>query len=137
MIYVMRSVSNTFIQFAALLGALAVAIGAFGAHGLKPYLNEYQTAIFEKGVYYQFFHTLALLGVGILLRGNPESRLLRISGWLFVAGILGFSGSLYLLACRDLMALPTAIIGPITPLGGLCFLVGWLCLFGAIQVKQS
>lgn len=132
----MRSVSNTFIQIAALFGALAVAIGAFGAHGLKPHLNEYQIAIFEKGVHYQFFHTLALFGVGILLRGNPESRLLRISGWLFVAGILGFSGSLYLLACRDLISVPTAIIGPITPLGGICFLFGWLSVFGAIQVKQ-
>lgn len=118
----------SFIRTGALLGALAVAIGAFGAHGLKPYLSDYQIAIFEKGVQYQFFHVLALLVVGILLRQSPDNQWLRRAGWLFVAGIIGFSGSLYLLACRDLLAFPVTWAGPVTPLGGLCFLAAWLIL---------
>ncbi|MFN0213008.1 MAG: DUF423 domain-containing protein [Saprospiraceae bacterium] len=115
----------SFLRIGAILGALAVGIGAFGAHGLKPHLSDYQIAIFEKGVQYQFFHTLALLAVGLLLRQSPGNRLLRWAAWLFVAGILCFSGSLYLLACRDLLTFPLAWAGPVTPLGGLCFLAGW------------
>lgn len=128
----MNSLSNKFIRLAALLGALAVGIGAFGAHGLKPLLNEYQIAIFEKGVQYQFYHALALLAVGILLQKNPESLWLRRSGWAFIAGIAGFSGSLFLLACRDLLPFSVFWAGPVTPIGGLCFLAGWtMLLLGA------
>lgn len=129
----MNTISRTFLGWAAILGALAVGIGAFGAHGLKPLLNDYQIAIFEKGVHYQFFHTLALLATGLLLRDHPNNRYLRLSGWLFIAGIIGFSGSLYLLACSNLLNLPLAIIGPVTPLGGLCFLGGWLLFFWAVK----
>ena len=125
--------SVSFLRIGALFGALAVGIGAFGAHGLKPHLSDYQIAIFEKGVQYQFFHVLALLAVGILLRQTPENQWLRRAGWFFVAGIIGFSGSLYLLACRDLLAFPVGWAGPVTPLGGLCFLVGW----GILAVKSS
>ena len=112
----------------ALLGATAVAIGAFGAHGLKPMLTEYQITIFEKGVQYQFYHTLAIVAVGILLQNAPENPWLKRAGWLFVAGIAGFSGSLYLLACRDILAFPVTWAGPVTPLGGLCFLAAWVIL---------
>ncbi len=122
---------NPFLRIGALLGALAVGIGAFGAHGLKPHLSDYQITIFEKGVQYQFFHVLALLAVGILLHQTPENQWLRRAGWFFVAGIIGFSGSLYLLACSDLLAFPVGWAGPVTPLGGLCFLVGW----GILAVK--
>lgn len=118
-----------FIKLAAVLGSTAVAIGAFGAHGLKPHLSEYQIAIFEKGVQYQFYHTLAILAVGILLQKNPTSVWLRRSGWFFFAGILGFSGSLFVLACRDLLPFSAAWAGPVTPLGGLCFLTGWAMLY--------
>jgi uncharacterized membrane protein YgdD (TMEM256/DUF423 family) len=121
--------SNIFIKIAALLGALAVGIGAFGAHGLKPLLSEYQIAIFEKGVQYQFYHALALFMVGILLQRNPNSLWLRRSGWCFLAGVIGFSGSLYLLACRDLLPFTVNWAGPVTPLGGLFFLAGWILLF--------
>ena len=114
-----------FIRLAALLGAAAVAIGAFGAHGLKPRLTEYQLSIFEKGVQYHFYHALALLAVELLLQQRGENRWLVRAGWLFIAGILAFSGSLYILACRDLLAFPTGWAGPVTPLGGLCFLAGW------------
>lgn len=121
--------SNQFIRIAAILGAAAVGIGAFGAHGLKPQLSEYQIGIFEKGVQYQFYHAIALLGTGILLLKNPDSRRLRKSAWLFIAGIIGFSGSLYLLACRDLLPFTVQWAGPVTPIGGLCFLAAWIMLF--------
>lgn len=123
--------STSFIRLAALLGAVGVAIGAFGAHGLRsvqPPLSEYQFRIFEKGVQYQFVHVLALLAVGILLTQQPQNRRLLWAGWLFVAGIVGFSGSLYLLACRDVLPFSVAWAGPVTPLGGLCFIGGWLFL---------
>lgn len=116
----------SFLRLGALLGALTVAIGAFGAHGLKPQLSEYQIAIFEKGVQYQFYHTLAILALGVLQRQLPENAWLRQAGWLFFAGIIGFSGSLYLLACRDLLPFSVAWAGPVTPLGGLFFISAWL-----------
>jgi uncharacterized membrane protein YgdD (TMEM256/DUF423 family) len=125
--------TNRFIKIGALLGAAAVGIGAFGAHGLKPLLSEYQIAIFEKGVQYQFYHSLAMLAAGILAQKNPESVWLRRSGWFFLAGILGFSGSLFLLACRDLLPFSVIWAGPVTPLGGLCFLAGWLSLWFAMR----
>ena len=129
--------NNAFLRIGALLGATAVAIGAFGAHGLKPMLTEYQITIFEKGVQYQFYHTLAIVAVGILLQNAPENPWLKRAGWLFVAGIAGFSGSLYLLACRDILAFPVTWAGPVTPLGGLCFLAAWviLAVYGARAQK--
>lgn len=119
---------NQILRWAALFGALAVAIGAFGAHGLKPHLDAYQIGIYEKAVLYQFVHTLALLGVGLLMERVREHKSLRWSAWLFAAGIVCFSGSLYLLACRDLLPFPVGWAGPITPLGGLCFIGGWLAM---------
>lgn len=117
--------NSTFLRIGALLGALTVTIGAFGAHGLKPLLSEYQITIFEKGVQYQFYHTLAIMVVGLLLQQSPDNKWFKRAGWLFVAGIAGFSGSLYLLACRDLLAFSVAWAGPVTPLGGLCFIAAW------------
>lgn len=117
-----------FFQLAAVLGALAVGIGAFGAHGLKPLFTTYQLEIFEKGVQYQFVHVLALLAAAIQLQKNPGNASLRLACWLFVAGIVAFSGSLYLLACRDLLSFPVGWAGPVTPLGGLCFMAGWLAM---------
>ena len=118
-----------FFRLAALMGALTVAIGAFGAHGLKPHLTAYQIEIFEKGVQYQFVHVLALLAVAIQLQRSPDNSWLHRAGWFFLAGIVAFSGSLYLLACRDMIAFPIAWVGPITPLGGLSFIAGWVSLF--------
>ncbi|MEQ1745752.1 MAG: DUF423 domain-containing protein [Saprospiraceae bacterium] len=122
--------NTTFLRLAAISGTLAVTIGAFGAHGLKPHLDPYQIGIFEKGVQYQFIHTLALLGVALLWEKRGAGRLLRWSGWLFVAGIVCFSGSLYLLACRDLLPFAVGWAGPVTPIGGLCFVGGWALLAG-------
>jgi uncharacterized membrane protein YgdD (TMEM256/DUF423 family) len=125
----------SFLRIGALVGALAVAIGAFGAHGLKPHLSDYQITIFEKGVQYQFYHAFALLAVGLLLSQSPGNKWLQRAGWLFVAGIIGFSGSLYLLACRDLLAFPVGWAGPVTPLGGLCFLAAWSMLAMGSSLK--
>ena len=131
----MTDSSRLFVRIAALSGALAVAIGAFGAHGLKPLLTEYQLSIYEKGGHYQFYHTLAILLVALLLKQNATDRYLRLSGWAFTAGILCFSGSLYLLACRDLLTVPAGILGPVTPLGGVFFIAGWVFLFLSTKGK--
>ena len=131
----MTDSSRLFVRIAAASGALAVAIGAFGAHGLKPLLSEYQLTIYEKGVHYQFYHTLAILAVAMLLKEKAQERYLRLSGWFFTAGIAGFSGSLYLLACRDILTVPAGLLGPVTPLGGLCFITGWLLMLISLRNK--
>lgn len=120
----------------SITGFLAVALGAFGAHGLKPFLDEHQTAIYEKGVYYQFFHTLAALFALLYFKVSDNRKMLTVA-LLFLLGIICFSGSLYLLATHDLNHIPTIILGPVTPLGGLFFLAGWVTLFlTAFQEKQ-
>lgn len=114
--------SKTWLLVAAGLGFLSVALGAFGAHGLKNVLDSYGREIYEKAVLYQMFHALALLGVGLLQRQN-EALALAPAGWLFLAGVILFSGSLYVLALTGMKWL-----GAITPFGGLAFLSGWLWL---------
>ena len=101
---------------------IAVALGAFAAHGLKARLGADLLAAFETGVRYQMFHALALLAVAWAWTRWPGA-LVAASGWLFVAGTLLFSGSLYVLALSGARAL-----GIVTPFGGLAFLAGWLCL---------
>jgi len=116
-------VFNIFISLAGLSGFLAVGLGAFGAHGLKSRLAPEMMMVYETAVQYHFYHTLALLGVGILsLHANDHSAL-RYGGWAFVCGIVIFSGSLYVLSISGVKWL-----GAITPVGGLAFLIGWLCL---------
>ena len=112
-----------FLSLAAVSGFLAVALGAFGAHALKARLDEYALSVYQTAVQYHFFHSLALLGVGVLCLVLPQSRLLFYSGSAFTVGIVIFSGSLYLLAFTGMRWL-----GAITPLGGLAFLVGWALL---------
>jgi uncharacterized membrane protein YgdD (TMEM256/DUF423 family) len=108
---------------AAILSFLSVAIGAFGAHALKPtLLANNRLEIFELAVQYQFYHTLAMLSIALMLR-KQETRLLKIASVLLLAGILLFSGSLYIMAIAN-----TSSLGMITPLGGVCFLGGWGCL---------
>jgi len=110
------------VALGAALAGVAVAGGAFGAHLLAGRLTPSHLNTYETGVRYQMYHALALLGVGVLLRRRP-SRLLRLAGWLFVVGIVLFSGSLYALAFTG-----TRSWGAITPLGGAAFLAGWLAL---------
>lgn len=129
--------ANIGFRTAAFLGAAAVILGAFGAHGLKPHLDSYQISIYEKAVHYHFFHTLALLAVALLqLFGKAaHPARLRIASVLFTAGIFLFSGSLYLLACRNLLPFSVSWAGPVTPLGGLSFIAGWV-LLGFSQVRN-
>lgn len=125
--------TNRKVYIAAISGALAVALGAFGAHGLKPHLDAYQLAIYEKGIQYQFYHTLALLATGLFETQKGASKWLDYAAWLFLGGILCFSGSLYLLACRELLPFPVAWAGPVTPLGGVGFIAGWIMLWQAVR----
>jgi uncharacterized membrane protein YgdD (TMEM256/DUF423 family) len=115
-----------FFAAGASAGFLAVAFGAFGAHALKSRLSADMLTIFEVGVRYHFYHALALLAAAWACTRWPGS-LAVASGWLFIAGIVIFSGSLYLLAFSGLRWL-----GAITPIGGLAFLAGWLCLLAAV-----
>ncbi len=103
----------------AIFGFLSVALGAFGAHSLKNVLDAYGKSIYEKAVLYQMFHAIGLIGVGLLQQFFRETSF-SLAGWGFIAGILLFSGSLYLLAVTGLKWL-----GAITPIGGLSFLFGW------------
>jgi len=120
--------SKRIITTAGLFGALAVALGAFGAHGLKSAISADALVIWEKGVQYHFYHTFALLFLAFA--GSEASKAVRWAYGFFVAGIFLFSGSLYILALRGLMDIGlTGIVGPITPLGGVCFLLGWVSLF--------
>lgn len=115
--------TNLFLFLGALLGSVAVALGAFGAHSLQKRLTPPKLTTFETGVRYQFYHVFALIAVGLLQTLRPEADLLALAGWLFVVGVLFFSGSLYWLAFDG-----PRWLGPITPLGGLAFLVGWVIL---------
>lgn len=115
--------ARLFFTVAALLGALSVAGGAFGAHALKGQLTENALNSFETGIRYQMYHALALLVVALLLKQNPEVTVLAIAGGCFIAGIVLFSGSLYGLSLAGIKAL-----GPVTPLGGVAFIAGWVCL---------
>ena len=108
-----------------LSGFVAVALGAFAAHGLKARLSPELLATFEIGVRYQIYHALALLGVAWACTRWPGTAA-NAAGWLFVAGTIVFSGSLYLLALTG-----QKWLGALTPLGGLAFLAGWLCLAAA------
>ncbi len=117
-------------------GLLAVVLGAFGAHSLRPFLNEHQLSIWEKGVQYQFYHALALFGCALYAQHHSSKRIIY-AGYFFLAGIICFSGSLYLLATISYNQLPGMLLGPVTPLGGLFFIVGWAFLFaGALNQKR-
>lgn len=108
---------------AGISGFFAVALGAFGAHGLKQRLSADMMAVYETAVQYHFYHTLALLAVALLLQQGVQSAALKASVWLFGLGIVVFSGSLYALALSGVK-----VLGAITPIGGVLFLLGWACL---------
>jgi uncharacterized membrane protein YgdD (TMEM256/DUF423 family) len=108
-----------FLILAALSGFLAVAFGAFGAHGLRERLAPDMLAVFEVAVRYQMYHALALVGVALALARWPSSAL-QAAGWCFVAGTIIFSGSLYVLTLTGMRWL-----GAVTPIGGVAFLAGW------------
>ncbi|UII32623.1 DUF423 domain-containing protein [Fulvivirga ulvae] len=115
---------------AGILGALSVAIGAFGAHGLKPLLiDNGRVETFETAVKYQFYHTLAIFGLGILMLKYPNKQF-KYATFCMVLGILVFSGSLYILCLTNL-----TVLGAITPIGGVMFILGWI--FMAMGAKKT
>jgi uncharacterized membrane protein YgdD (TMEM256/DUF423 family) len=113
---------RTFVLIGALAGVVGVGLGAFGAHGLRGRLSPEMLAVFETGVRYHMYHALALVATAALM-GRLDGRFISAAGWLFTAGIVLFSGSLYVLALTGV-----GIFGAITPIGGLAFLAGWACL---------
>lgn len=123
-----------FLSLGALLGGIAVALGAFGAHGLKKIVPPETVGTFQTGVQYQMYHALALVAVAIIFDKIP-GRLIEWSGLSFCIGILLFSGSLYLLTfLKATGKVGLEGIGIITPFGGLFFIVGWILLFlGALK----
>ena len=127
---------KTFLKTAAVLGALSVILGAFGAHALKHLITDKNLQTFETGVRYQFYHVIALFITGILYK-DFTNNYLEWAGRLFCLGILLFSGSLYLLSFIELTnMLGLKWVGAITPLGGVCFITGWLLLALGISKKN-
>jgi uncharacterized membrane protein YgdD (TMEM256/DUF423 family) len=121
-----------FLQTAALLGALSVALGAFGAHGLKKIVPPETVSTFETGVRYQFYHVFALLAVAMLY-DKFSADWMRYAGICFLVGMLLFSGSLYVLtALKATNTVGLSGIGAITPFGGLFLIAGWVCMFVSI-----
>jgi uncharacterized membrane protein YgdD (TMEM256/DUF423 family) len=121
---------------AAVLGMLAVALGAFGAHGLKKIVPAEAITTFETGVRYQFYHTFALLAVAMLFEKFPGAAL-RYAGICFITGVILFSGSLYILTILEATdAVGLRSIGIITPFGGLFLIAGWLCMFIGMAKKN-
>ena len=126
-----------FIRIAAIIGLLSVVLGAFAAHTLKELLSAETVSIFETGVRYQFYHGFALLAAGILYKEFPN-RFIRWAGIFFIIGIILFSGSLYLLTYVKGSVMPGyKWLGPITPLGGLSFILGWVFLcIGVLKTNR-
>lgn len=118
-----------FIMLGSIFAALSVALGAFGAHGLRGKLSEYHFDIYHTGVEYQMSHALGLILIGIILTYVSKSKLVIASGWLLTIGIILFSFSLYTIAFTGISK-----FGMITPFGGVAFVVGWLLLgIGALK----
>jgi len=113
---------RTFFALGSVLAFLGIAAGAFAAHGLKGHLTADQLDIWETGARYHMYQSLGLLGVAWATTRWPGGAT-TAAGWLFVAGVILFSGSLYLLAVTHVR-----VLGAITPIGGVCFLVGWALL---------
>lgn len=118
------------------IAAIAVILGAFAAHSLKAKLAPEQLAVFETGVRYQVYHTFGLF-ILILLDGKITEKIKKLVSRLFIAGIVLFSGSLYLLSCKSILGIENWLfLGPITPIGGLCFITGWIVLAISSLKKQ-
>ncbi len=122
--------ARNFIVIAAISGFLSVALGAFGAHGLKNIISEAALQTYQTGASYQMSHSLALLMTGVLVYLFPTSRALQISGYAFISGIILFSGSLYLLSFTGVK-----LLGMIAPLGGSAFMIGWIAM--AVGVNKA
>ena len=122
------TLAKTLLLFGSVSMGLVVALGAFGAHALKPTLTPEHWVIYQTAVQYQAWHALGLLVLGLLARQWPDSRALRWAGGLMAVGLLLFCGSLYALSLTGLRSL-----GAITPLGGVAWLMAWLVLAVAVM----
>lgn len=127
---------KTILKTASIFGLTAVILGAFGAHALKAQLTPDQLASFQTGVRYQFIHTLALIAVGVLLLIS-SNKMLRNAAWAFTIGIILFSGSIYLLTAGKMMGWSVSWLGPITPLGGVSLIVGWVMFFFGVGKMEK
>ncbi|WP_026678816.1 DUF423 domain-containing protein [Fictibacillus gelatini] len=120
---------KVFLIIGAINAALAVALGAFGAHGLEGKLSEKMLEVYKTGVQYHMYHALGILAVALIASKLTNSSLVNWSGWLLFIGIILFSGSLYVLSMTGISKL-----GIITPFGGLAFIIGWILLVvGAVK----
>src|SRR5690349_8137895 len=129
--------NKSFLSVAALLGVLSVVLGAFAAHKLKQMASSETVSVFETGVRYQFYHVFALLIVA-LLSERFHNRWMIWAGNCFITGIILFSGSLYLMTALQIAESSHAkIAGPITPIGGLFFIAGWIFLWLGVSQKQK
>jgi len=123
------------IIIASVFGILAVILGAFGAHALKSLLDPAGLEVWKTAVSYHFYHTLALLFVSIFPASN--SKVVNMAAWFFSLGILFFSGSLYLISAKEILNITQlSVLGPLTPIGGLFFILGWFSLI-TIAVKSK
>lgn len=123
------------IAVAAVLGAVGIVLGAFGAHGLKERISAESIAVFETGVKYQMYHALFLLFVGISSLVSDKAKKTILA--LVVTGVLFFSGSIYFLACNSLFTIDFKKIGFITPVGGLLLISAWVVLFLHIMKRKG
>jgi uncharacterized membrane protein YgdD (TMEM256/DUF423 family) len=115
--------------------ALAIVLGAFGAHGLKNIISANGVEIFNKAVYYQVIHSLGILVTAYVLKGEKALKTLRM---LFLSGIVGFSGSLYLLTFADMLPIALKqVVGPITPIGGMFFVASWVYFAMAFRKETN
>jgi uncharacterized membrane protein YgdD (TMEM256/DUF423 family) len=123
------------IIIASVFGILAVILGAFGAHALKSQLDPAGLEVWKTAVSYHFYHTLALFFVSILPASN--GKVVNMAAWFFSLGILFFSGSLYLISTKEILNIKQlSVLGPLTPIGGLFFILGWFSLI-TIAVKSK
>lgn len=132
----MRDFDKKIVVTATLLGAVTIAIGAFGAHGLKNFVPTGAVVTFETGVRYQMYHTIALLVLGFATQVPAATR-----KWvfrLFILGIVLFSGSIYVLALKAVLPFSVSFLGPVTPLGGLLLISGWIrWCYGLLTIKSG
>lgn len=128
--------SKNIVVIAAVLAAITIALGAFGAHGLKSIVSAESLTTFETGVRYQMYHVIALLVIGLSAQVPVATKkwVLRF----FCFGMLFFSGSIYLLALKEQLPFSVSFLGPITPIGGLLFILGWIRLaYGLLTFKRG
>jgi|TARA_R100000541_G_scaffold47797_1_gene54820 uncharacterized membrane protein YgdD (TMEM256/DUF423 family) len=127
-------INKNIVITAALLAALTIIVGAFGAHGLKELISEKSLVSFETGVRYQMYHVIVMLALGLSTGILPKTQ--KWVFWFFIIGILFFSGSIYLLALNEFLPFDTKLIAFTTPIGGFLLIIGWLRLAYGVIVNK-